>query len=298
MPVLLHSDLAHLPPPKVGKVREVYDLGAEMLIVATDRLSAFDVVLASGIPGKGQILNQMSAFWFGHLNNVCPNHFISSDDSVIEAKIGSAQAQLRGRATLAKKAKPLPIECVARGYITGSLYKDYLASGGDTHGFHFPAGLLDCAKLPEPIFTPATKAQDGEHDENLSWEQAVDIVGKETAERVKNWTLELYNKAAEHAFQQGIILADTKFEFGETEDGIILIDEALTPDSSRYWEKDKYEPGRAQDSFDKQFVRNYLIGAGLRGKAGVVLPDAIIQKTVDKYVEAYRRIVGSEPILA
>lgn len=296
MPALLHTALVNLPAPKVGKVREVYDLGDELLIVATDRISAFDVILASGIPGKGQILNQMSAFWFNHLKGVCPNHVLSTDDDEIAKRLPGNHPELKGRSTLAKKAKPLPIECVARGYITGSLFKEYRASGGgQLHGFDFPAGLVDSDKLPEPIFTPATKAEGGEHDENIDWKQAVDLVGLETATQVRDWTLQLYTEGAAHAAANGIILADTKFEFGETEDGIILIDEALTPDSSRYWEASSYSPGKSQDSFDKQFVRDYLLSNNLNGKDGVVLPSQVIEETLSKYKEAYARIVG-QPI--
>lgn len=298
MPTLLHTALPGLPAPKIGKVREVYDLGDKLLIVATDRLSAFDVILASGIPGKGQILNQMSAFWFERLGHVCPNHIISTDFDTIQAALPTPHPELRGRTTLAKKAKPLPIECVARGYITGSLFKEYKSSGSNIHGFDLPEGLVDSSRLEEPLFTPATKAEQGDHDQNISWQGAVDRVGLEAATLVRDWTLQLYSEARKHAEACGVILADTKFEFGETDEGIILIDEVLTPDSSRYWDAAKYAPGHSQDSFDKQFVRDYLIANDLKEKEGVVLPDDIIEKTLNKYKDAYLRIVGKEIKLA
>lgn len=287
---LLHTALFGLPPARVGKVREVYDLGDEVLIVATDRISAFDVVMANGIPDKGRILNQMSAFWFEHLRDVCPNHVISTDDAEIAKRLKQPQPEIAGRATLARKAKPLAIECVARGYITGSLFKEYRAQGGGVHGLNLPDSLLDSSALPEPMFTPATKAQTG-HDENISYVQAVDIVGREIADQAMEWTLELYRRGAAHAARKGIILADTKFEFGETEDGLILIDEALTPDSSRFWDAAQYSPGRPQPSYDKQFVRDYLETLDWNKQPpGPVLPDPIVQRTREKYVEAFERI--------
>jgi phosphoribosylaminoimidazole-succinocarboxamide synthase len=292
MAELLHTSLHGLPPPRVGKVREVYDLGSELLIVATDRISAFDVIMSNGIPDKGRILNQMSAFWFDRLGGVCPNHVISTDDAVIASKLPHPHEELRGRATLAMKAKPLAIECVARGYIAGSLFKEYLKEGGAVHGLAIPPGLINSDRLPEPIFTPATKAQEG-HDENISFAQACDIVGREVAETVRAWTLELYAKAVEHSATAGLILADTKFEFGETEDGLIWIDEALTPDSSRFWDGSQYRPGKSQASFDKQFVRDYLETLDWdKRPPGPVLPPDIVAKTRAKYVEAFERITG------
>ncbi len=292
MPELLHTAVHGLPPPRVGKVREVYDLGDELLIVATDRISAFDAVMANGIPDKGCILNRMSAFWFERLADVCPHHVLSTDDAAIQARLSRPQPELAGRATLAKKARPLAIECVARGYISGSLFKEYRSQGGSVHELALPEGLLESARLPEPIFTPATKAQEG-HDENLSFGGAVDIVGRETAEWVRDKTLELYRRAAEHAAGAGLILADTKFEFGETDDGLLWIDEALTPDSSRYWEASAYEPGRAQASYDKQFLRDYLETTGWdKTPPGPTLPAEIVAKTREKYLEAYERVVG------
>jgi phosphoribosylaminoimidazole-succinocarboxamide synthase len=292
MAELLHTALPGLPPPKVGKVREVYDLGDELLIVATDRISAFDVVMANGIPDKGRILSQMSAFWFEKLGSVCPHHVISTDDNVIAGRLKTPQPELQGRTTLARKAKPLEIECVARGYISGSLFKEYRQLGSQIHGLALPDGLVDSSKLPEPIFTPATKAKEG-HDQNISFEQACDIAGREITEKVADWTLRLYAKAADYAATVGLILADTKFEFGETADGLIWIDEALTPDSSRFWEASLYSPGKAQPSYDKQFVRDYLETLNWNKQPpGPVLPADIVARTRAKYVEAFERITN------
>lgn len=297
MPELLHSAIFGLPAPRTGKVRDVYDLGDSVLIVATDRISAFDAVMANGIPDKGCILTQMSSFWFGLLTDVCPNHVLSTDFETIQARCQKPQPELKGRSMLCKKAKTIPVECVARGYITGSLLKEYNRVGSDVHGLGLPAGLIESSQLSEPIFTPATKAEEG-HDENISFATMVDRLGKETAELLRNWTLELYSRASVHAASKGIILADTKFEFGETEDGIILIDEVLTPDSSRYWDGAQYEAGHSQPSFDKQFVRDYLETSGWdKNPPGPVLPADIVEKTRAKYIDAYRRIVGQEPDL-
>lgn len=297
MPELLHSAVFGLPAPRTGKVRDVYDLGDSVLIVATDRISAFDAVMANGIPDKGCILTQMSSFWFAHLADVCPNHVISADFEVIQSKCEKAQPELRGRSMLCKKANTIPVECVARGYITGSLLKEYNREGGGVHGLSLPSGLVDSSALPEPIFTPATKAEEG-HDENISFSEVVNRLGKETAELLRDWTLELYSRASQHAASKGIILADTKFEFGETEDGIILIDEVLTPDSSRYWDAADYSPGKSQASFDKQFVRDYLETSGWdKNPPGPTLPEEVVLKTREKYIDAYRRIVGQEPDL-
>jgi phosphoribosylaminoimidazole-succinocarboxamide synthase len=293
MPALLHSAILGLPPARIGKVREVYDLGDELLIVATDRISAFDSVMANGIPDKGRILTQLSSFWFEKLKDVCPHHVLSLDDDKIQGLLAQPQPELLGRSTLAKKAKPLAIECVARGYISGSLYKEYLSTGEDVHDLNLQAGLVDSAQLVRPIFTPATKAEAG-HDENISFRQAADIVGKETAELVRDWTLELYRQASLHCASVGLILADTKFEFGETDDGVIWIDEALTPDSSRFWIGESYLPGRSQPSFDKQFLRDYLETTGWdKLPPGPELPEEIVQKTRAKYIEAFQRITGS-----
>ena len=297
MPELLHTALVGLPPPRVGKVREVYDLGNELLIVATDRISAFDCIMANGIPDKGRILNQMSAFWFQRFSEVCPNHVISVADADVQAHCKQPHPELAGRATIAKKAKPLAIECVARGYIAGSLFKEYRAKGGQVHELRLPAGLIDSSKLSEPIFTPATKAQEG-HDENISFSQAADIVGKEVAEFVQAKTLEIFGLASAYVAEKGLILADTKFEFGETEDGVIWIDEALTPDSSRFWPAQHYEPGHSQPSYDKQFVRDYLETIEWdKRPPGPVLPAEIVAKTREKYIEAFERLVGREFVI-
>jgi phosphoribosylaminoimidazole-succinocarboxamide synthase len=292
MPELLHSAVFGLPPARVGKVREVYDLGCELLIVATDRISAFDCVMPNGIPDKGAILTQMSAYWFETLADVCPNHIISTSDEIIQSRCSRPQPELAGRTTLAKKAEPLPVECVARGYISGSLFKEYRAQGGGVHGLNLPDGLVESQSFAEPIFTPATKAQTG-HDENISFAQAVDVVGREIAELARDWTLELYQRASLRCAEVGIILADTKFEFGLTEDGLILIDEALTPDSSRFWDAAQYQPGKGQPSYDKQFVRDYLEMCDWdKRPPAPALPEEVVMRTREKYIEAYQRVTG------
>jgi phosphoribosylaminoimidazole-succinocarboxamide synthase len=292
MPLMTAPALG-LPAPRIGKVREVFDLGEHVLIVATDRISAFDVVMANGIPEKGAILNTMSAFWFRHFGGVCPNHVIATELESIMSLTGlDLPESLRGRTTLARKADPLPIECVARGYLTGSLYKEYREDGPCVHGFQFAPNLPDSAKLVEPIFTPATKAQAG-HDENISEARARDRVGAEVYEQVKAWTLGIYAAAAVYAEARGILLADTKFEFGLTEEGPIWIDEALTPDSSRFWDADRYEPGQAQPSYDKQFVRDYLDSIGWdKRPPGPILPAEVVTRTLEKYIGAYERLTG------
>jgi len=292
MPVLLETSIAGLAAPRRGKVREVYELGNELLIVSSDRISAFDVVMANGIPDKGRVLNQMSAFWFQRLEHVCPNHVLSIDDSVIAEALGRREPELAGRATLARKANPLTIECVARGYLAGSLYKEYRTGGGNVHGLDLPDGLLDGSKLQEPIFTPATKAEEG-HDENISFAEAANRVGREVAEQARDWTMQLYAEASRHASTVGLILADTKFEFGLTDDGLIWIDEALSPDSSRYWEASGYQPGGAQPSFDKQYVRDYLETLDWNKQPpGPTLPEDVVMNTRAKYLEAFERITG------
>lgn len=291
---LLATSLPNLPAPRKGKVREVYDLGDQLLFIATDRISAFDVIMANGIPDKGRILTQLSAFWFEKLGHIVPHHMISIDSDEIAAKVEGFGPELRGRSMLVKKAKTLPVECVARGYITGSLFKEYKKFGPEVHGLGLPTRLMDGSKLPEPIFTPATKAETG-HDENMSFAQMIDVLGKETAENLRDWTLQLYSEAANYAETKGIILADTKFEFGATDDGVILIDEVLTPDSSRFWDASLYDPGGPQASFDKQFVRDYLETLDWdKTPPGPELPEEIITKTRDKYLEAFRRLTGRE----
>lgn len=283
------------PPHRSGKVRDVFDLGDALLIVATDRISAFDVVMANGIPDKGRVLNQMSAFWFDRLGHLCPHHVLSTDHAVIAERIPGASSQLQGRCTLARKAFPLTIECVARGYLSGSFTKAYLADPeGRVLDHALPPGLTEGSALPEPIFTPATKAESG-HDENITFAHAADLVGREIAEQAREWTLRLYAEAAVYAATKGLILADTKFEFGLTDDGLIWIDEALTPDSSRYWEADRWSPGVPQPSFDKQFVRDYLEASGWNKQPpGPTLPDDVVTATRRKYFEAYQRVVGRD----
>jgi phosphoribosylaminoimidazole-succinocarboxamide synthase len=292
MPELLHTAIAGLPPARLGKVREVYDLGDALLMVATDRISAFDAVMANGIPEKGAILTQLSAFWFGWLPEARPNHLLSVDDAEIQSRLPKPEPMLNRRSMLVRKARPLSIECVARGYIAGSLFKEYREEGGWVLGLALPPGLIEAQRLSEPIFTPAAKNESG-HDENLSFAQAVDLVGRETAERVRDWTLDLYAAAARHCEARGILLADTKFEFGETEDGLILIDEALTPDSSRFWPANRYAPGQSPPSYDKQFVRDYLESTHWdKQSPGPMLPSDVVEATRVRYVEAYERLTG------
>lgn len=291
---LMGAGLSGLGKPRFGKVREVYDLGDEILMVATDRISAFDVIMENGVPDKGRVLNLMSSFWFDKLAHVCPHHVVSVEDSEVAKRVGEDLPELHGRCTVAKKAEPLMIECVARGYIAGSLYKDYKAEGGDVLGLGLPAGLEDGSKLPEPVFSPATKAVEG-HDMNITFAEAADIVGKETAEFVRDKTLELYKLASEHAAKAGLILADTKFEFGTTDDGIIWIDEALSPDSSRYWEAKTWKPGGPQPSFDKQYVRDFLETLDWdKNPPGPELPEDVVANTRAKYVEAFERVTGNK----
>lgn len=292
MEALLTTQLEGLAEPRRGKVREVYDLGDRLLMVATDRISAFDVVMANGVPHKGAILNQLSAFWFARLSDTCPNHLLTVDDYEVARAIGQELPELRGRCTLARKAKPLPVECIARGYLAGSLYKEYRDSGGSVPGAELPPGLLMGDRLPEPLFTPSTKAQSG-HDLNITFDQMVDLVGKEVAEQARDWTLELFRRAAEHAASVGIILADSKLEFGLTADGLMLIDEAFTPDSSRFWDANQWKPGAAMPSFDKQFVRDYLDTLDWdKRPPGPYLPTEVVVGTQARYLEAYRLLVG------
>lgn len=278
-----------------GKVRDVYDLGDQLLLVATDRLSAFDCVLPDPIPQKGRVLTRLSKFWFDLLGEKFPHHLIDVVEEHAPEGLEAFRDQLLGRSMICRKASVVPIECVARGYLAGSGWKEYLESG-TVCGISLPAGLKQCDRLPEPLFTPATKADFG-HDENISFERACDLVGCEVMTELRDKTLAIYERASEHALGRGIILADTKFEFGQTAEGIILIDEVLTPDSSRFWPADKYEPGRDQESFDKQYVRNYLQGLCDRGEWDKTdpaprLPENVIAATTARYVEAYERITG------
>ncbi len=277
---------------KHGKVRDIYDLGDSLLIAASDRLSAFDVIMKTGIPYKGQVLTQISKFWFEFLDGVVENHLISDAVADFPAPFCDYPDQLAGRSMLVKKTKVLPVECIVRGYITGSGWKEYQKQG-TVCGIQLPAGLKQCDKLPEVIFTPSTKAEIGEHDENIDFDTCVKLVGTEAAAFIRDKSIEIFQKASEHAASKGILLADTKFEWGEIDGRIILIDEVLTPDSSRFWPADKYEPGRDQESFDKQFVRNYLEDINFdKSGEGVVLPDDIVEKTSAKYIEAYEKLTG------
>jgi len=289
--VIRETQFAGLTPAARGKVRDIYDLGDKLLIVATDRLSAFDVVLPTPIPDKGRVLTQLSLLWFNLLKDVIPNHVLSATD--FPAPFDKHREALEGRSMVVRKTKPLPIECVARGYVSGSGWKDYRATG-KICGVALPAGLRESDRLPEPIFTPATKAASG-HDENISFEQAAALVGKELAEKVRAVTLEIYRRAASYAEPRGIILADTKFEFGLLNNQLLWIDEALTPDSSRFWPAAEYNPGGPQPSFDKQFVRDYLERIRWpKTPPGPELPPEVVDATRAKYREAFRILAGRE----
>ena len=288
---LLETNLPGLPPWKKGKVRDVYDLGDRLLLVATDRLSAFDVVLPTGIPGKGILLTQMSLFWFRLLADVVPHHVVTADVDEYPAELRAFRDQLEGRSMIVLKTDVLPVECVVRGYLVGSGWKDYKATGS-VCGIALPTGLVESDQLEPPIFTPATKADTG-HDENISFEAMAATVGAERADEARRVSLEIYSRARVHAEARGIILADTKFEFGVRDGRLVWIDEALTPDSSRFWPKQGYAPGRSQPSFDKQFVRDYLETLRWdKGPPGPELPPEVVARTVEKYVEAYERLRG------
>ena len=285
-----------------GKVRDLYAVpGADLstnqdalLLVATDRISAFDHVLATGIPGKGKILTQIPLFWFGLLANLVPNHLITAEVSEFPASLQPYASQLEGRSMLVKQAKMFPVECVVRGYLTGSGWKQYQASGS-VCGIPLPGGLLDGSRLPEPLYTPSTKGEVGTHDENISFDATVAAIGAADAAELKRLTLAIYQRAATHAESRGLILADTKFEFGRTSEGIILADEVLTPDSSRFWEAASWKPGGAQPSFDKQFVRDYLEAIHWNKQAPAPeLPAEVVEHTQAKYLEAFRRLTGRD----
>jgi phosphoribosylaminoimidazole-succinocarboxamide synthase len=300
---ILQTTLADRRPDRQGKVRDIYEFGDRLLIVATDRISAFDYVLGSGIPDKGKVLSQISAFWFDRTRAIVANHVLSTDAASFPGDARRAVDLLRGRSMLVERTEPLPIECVARGYLSGSGWKDYVATG-ELCGLRLPKGLRESDRLPEPLFTPATKAQSG-HDINISEKDAAELVGRRVLERVRELTLKLYAEGAAHAESCGIIVADTKFEFGllpvtdadnrKVEDRVILIDEALTPDSSRFWPADAYHPGGPQPSFDKQFVRDYLEEIRWNKQPPVpALPDDVVAKTREKYIDAFRRLTGRE----
>ena len=293
-PVLLQTDFPELELHASGKVRDVYQLDNDhLLFIATDRISAFDYVLATGIPHKGRVLSQLSLFWFDFLRDVVPNHVVTADVSKYPASLRKYDEQLRGRSMLVMRAEMSPVECVVRGYVSGSAWKEYKTSGA-VCGIHLPSGLRESDQLPEPIFTPATKAASG-HDENISFEQMAKLVGPELSRQLRDLSLQIYSKAADYARQRGIIIADTKFEFGRTPQGITLADEVLTPDSSRFWPADKYLRGRSQESFDKQYVRNYLEEIGWNKQPPApALPAEVARKTSDKYLEAYHRLTGRE----
>jgi phosphoribosylaminoimidazole-succinocarboxamide synthase len=300
MPVIRETNFAGVTPAARGKVRDIYDLGDKLLIVATDRLSAFDVVMPTPIPDKGQVLTQLSLFWFDLLKDVIPNHVVSATE--FPAPFDAHRNELAGRSMVVRKTKPLPIECVVRGYVSGSGWKDYRTTG-KICGIALPAGLRESDKLPEPIFTPATKATSG-HDENIPFEQAASLVGQELAVRVRDVSMEIYRRAAAYAEPRGILLADTKFEFGlldnvrgggDAANEFIWIDEALTPDSSRFWPAAQYQPGGPQPSFDKQFVRDYLERIQWpKTPPGPELPADVVAATRAKYREAYRLLAGRE----
>jgi len=309
MPPVLETKLPGLSLFARGKVRDVYDLGETLLLVTTDRISAFDAVMPNGIPHKGRVLTQLSRHWFRFLRHVVATHYITCDEEYIADRIrergGTADENtrnvLQGRSMLGVKAAAFPIECVVRGYLAGSLWKEYVEAGGtghgvNLHGIELPGGLRESEQLPHPIFTPATKAESG-HDENISFDSAADIIGEETVRQLQKLSLELYDTAARSALKHGIIIADTKFEFGRHRDTITLIDEALTPDSSRFWDATIYQPGRSQPSYDKQFVRDWLLASGWNKEPPAPsLPEDVVQHTSDSYREAYRRIVG-RPLL-
>jgi phosphoribosylaminoimidazole-succinocarboxamide synthase len=291
MTVLTTTNLSGIDLVTRGKVRDVYSIGDDLLIVATDRISAFDCILPQGIPGKGRVLTQMSLFWFAVLRDLVPNHLITADVIDYPASLTNYRDQLEDRSMLVKRCRMEPIECVARGYVSGSGWKDYRTTGAIC-GIKLPAGLRENDRLPEPIFTPASKAETG-HDENISFEATVKTVGEKTAILLRDLTLRIYAAAATHAESRGIILADTKFEFGWHGDRLLLGDEVLTPDSSRYWPRDEYRPGGPQKSFDKQFVRDYLETLDWNKQPPAPpLPGDVIEKTSEKYHEAYRRITG------
>lgn len=290
--VLLHTDFPDLHLHASGKVRDVYTVSDEQLLfVATDRISAFDYILATGIPHKGRVLNQISMFWFDYLADIVPNHLITANVDQYPQALRKYADQMRGRSMLVQRAEMFPVECVVRGYISGSAWKEYKASG-KVSGIQLPQGLKESDAFPEPIFTPSTKATTG-HDENISFDEMCQLVGVETASHLRDLTLRVYKKAAAYARQRGIIIADTKFEFGRTAKGIALADEVLTPDSSRFWPADKYAPGRPQDSYDKQYVRNYLeqIHWNKRPPAPALPPDVAL-RTSEKYLEAYFQLTG------
>lgn len=292
--IILQTNFPKLNLVKKGKVRDIYIVGEYYLIVSTDRLSAFDVIMGQGIPYKGEVLTKISKFWFDFSKGLIPNHLVSTDVKDFPAECREYADDLEGRSMLVKKAEVIPIECIVRGYISGSGWNDYKKTG-KISGITLPNGLVESEKLPEPIFTPSTKAEIGLHDENISVEEAEKIVDKVAVEKIKNATLNVYKAAADFALSKGIIIADTKLEFGFYENQIILVDEVLTPDSSRFWPQEKYAKGRAQESYDKQFVRDYLLSVNFNKQPPPpVLPEEIISKTSEKYVEVLFKLTGEK----
>ncbi len=293
-PVIFKSELPGVKLLHRGKVRDIYEVDEKLLIVATDRLSAFDVVLPTPIPYKGAVLTQMSLFWFDLLKDIITNHLVSAKVDEYPEPCRQFKDQLEGRSMLVMKCEPLPVECIVRGYIVGSGWKDYQRTGS-VCGIPLPEGLVEADRLPEPIFTPSTKAEVGAHDENIDFERMAELIGRDLAERVRDISLKLYSTAADFALNKGVIIADTKFEFGIKDGELILIDEVLTPDSSRFWPAETYKPGGPQPSFDKQFVRDYLESiAWDKTPPGPELPEEIVKKTVERYQEALKRLTGNE----
>jgi phosphoribosylaminoimidazole-succinocarboxamide synthase len=290
---LLTTDIPEGELVSRGKVRDIYACDDALVLVATDRISAFDCVLTPGIPGRGVILTRLSTFWFHHFSDVVPNHLLSTE-LVDFPEPYRRHPELAGRSVLVKRLRPIPVECVARGYITGSGWKEYTETG-EVCGIELPRGLVESDRLPEPIFTPATKAVEG-HDENISFDRMVEIVGGELAETLRSLTIELYGRAVDHALERGIIIADTKFEFGLTDDGtVVWMDEALTPDSSRFWPADQYRPGGGQPSFDKQYVRDWLVASGWNKEPPApTLPTDVVEGTLARYSEAFRLLTGAD----
>lgn len=290
--LVMQTDFPGLNLIARGKVRDIYDLGETLLLVTSDRISAFDVIMNEPIPDKGFVLTQISTFWFRQMEDIVKNHIISIDVADFPASCQPYAGVLKGRSMLVKKAKPLPVECIVRGYVSGSGWKDYKANGSIS-SIQLPAGLKESDRLPEPIFTPSTKAELGEHDETISFEKMVELCGRDLAEQARDYTLKIYCRARDLADKKGIIIADTKFEFGVYDGELIIIDECMTPDSSRFWLKDQYQPGGPQPSFDKQFLRDYLetLDWGKTAPAPA-LPQEILEKTGEKYREALRRITG------
>ena len=293
------TDIAHLGAPRRGKVRDIYDLGDQLLIIACDRISAYDHVLQPGIPGKGKILSQLSNFWFEAFSDVVSNHLIATDPKEFPSELGLEPYSeiLAGRSTLVTKTAVVPFECVARGYLAGSGYREY-TNAGTVCGIELPADLVRADRLPTPIFTPATKAETG-HDENVTYETMSAAIGEELTARLRDLTLEIYQRGSVHALERGMILADTKFEFGQTDDGtVLLIDEVLTPDSSRFWDADSWQPGTEPISYDKQYVRNWLDADDWDHETSPPqLPEEVVEGTLRRYVEAFRKISGTDPVL-